>query len=50
MIELLKDLTDFLKTRKKLWMMPIVVVLVLLGSLLILTQESVVVSFIYALF
>jgi hypothetical protein len=39
-----------MKERKKFWMLPIFVVLILLGSLLILTQGSAVAPFIYTLF
>ncbi len=41
---------EFLKVRKKYWLMPIVVMLVFLGALIVLTQGSAVAPFIYALF
>ncbi len=41
---------EFLKVRKKFWLLPIVVVLVLLGALIVLTQGSAVAPFIYTLF
>lgn len=47
---LLKEFWDFLKVRKKWWLTPIMVVLVLLGSLIVFTQSSVVAPFIYTLF
>lgn len=50
MLELLKDLWGFMKERKKFWLAPIIIVLLLLGGLLILTQGSVVAPFIYTLF
>ena len=50
MIDLLKDLWEFLKVRKKFWMAPIILVLVLLGALIVLTQGSAVAPFIYTLF
>ena len=50
MIELLKDLWGFLKVRKKFWMAPIIIVLLLLGALIVLTQGSAVAPFIYTLF
>ena len=50
MLDLLRDLWDFLRERRKLWLLPIVVVLVLLGSLLVLAQGSAVAPFIYTLF
>ena len=40
----------FLKHRKKWWLGPIVVILVLLGALLVLTESSAVAPFIYTLF
>ena len=50
MLELLKDLWDFMKVRKKFWMAPIIIVMLLLGSLIVLTQGSAVAPFIYTLF
>jgi hypothetical protein len=50
MLELLKDLWDFLKVRKKFWMAPIIIVLLLLGALIVLSQGSAVAPFIYTLF
>lgn len=50
MLDLLKDLWEFLKIRKKFWLLPIFVVIVLLGGLLIFAQGSVVAPFIYTLF
>jgi hypothetical protein len=46
----IRELWIFLKARKKLWLFPIVIVMVLLGGLLILAQGSVVAPFIYTLF
>lgn len=46
----LKDLWKFLRARKKLWLLPIVIVMLMLGGLLILAQGSVVAPFIYTLF
>ena len=50
MLDLLKDLWDFLKIRKKFWMAPIIIVLLLLGALIVLSQGSAVAPFIYTLF
>ena len=50
MLELFSDLIAFMKVRKKYWLLPIIVVLVLLGTLLVLAQGSVVAPFIYTLF
>lgn len=50
MLELLKELWRFLLARKKLWLLPIILVMVMLGALLIFAQTSVVAPFIYTLF
>lgn len=50
MSEFVMELWAFMKERKKFWLLPIVVVLVMLGSLIVLTQGSAVAPFIYTLF
>jgi hypothetical protein len=45
-----KELWAFLRVRKKLWLAPIIIVMVLLGGLLVLAQGSVIAPFIYTLF
>jgi len=50
MIELLKDLWAFMKERKKFWLAPIIILLLLLGALLVLAQGSVIAPFIYTIF
>jgi hypothetical protein len=50
MLELIKDLWGFLKQRKKLWMAPIIGIMVILGALLVLTQGSALAPFVYTLF
>jgi hypothetical protein len=50
MIELLEDLWAFMRERKKFWLAPIVIVMVLLGGLIVFAQGSVVAPFIYTLF
>jgi hypothetical protein len=50
MFELLKELWKFMRIKKKLWLAPIIFVMVLLGSLLILAQGSVLAPFIYTFF
>lgn len=47
---ILAELWDFLKVRKKWWLAPIVIFLVLLGALIALSQGSAVAPFIYTLF
>jgi hypothetical protein len=46
----INELWAFLRVRKKLWLAPIIIVMVLLGGLLILAQGSVIAPFIYTLF
>ncbi|MDJ0834782.1 MAG: DUF5989 family protein [Gammaproteobacteria bacterium] len=50
MLDLIKDLWDFMKTRKKFWLAPLIIILLMLGALLVLTQGSAVAPFIYTLF
>lgn len=50
MMEFLQDLWSFLRVRKKLWLLPIIIVLALLGALVIATQQSSLATFIYTLF
>ncbi|MDG1820056.1 MAG: DUF5989 family protein [Porticoccaceae bacterium] len=49
-MDFLKELWTFLRIRKKLWLAPIIIVMVILGGLLILAQGSVVAPFIYTVF
>ena len=44
------ELLQFLKTRKKYWLMPIVLVMLTIGALLLFAQGSVLAPFIYTLF
>jgi hypothetical protein len=46
----LAELWAFLRVRKKYWLMPVIVMMVLFGGLLVLAQGSAVAPFIYALF
>tara|TARA_B100001248_G_C27120866_1_gene335659 strand:- start:247 stop:408 length:162 start_codon:yes stop_codon:yes gene_type:complete len=48
--ELLSDLWDFLKVRKKYWLAPLIVTILLMGTLIVFTQGSVVAPFIYSIF
>jgi hypothetical protein len=50
MIEFFKEFWDFLKVRKKYWLLPILILLVLFGSLIVLSQGTVVAPFIYTIF
>ncbi len=49
-LAVIKELWEFLKVRKKWWLAPIVVMLVLLGVLIVWTESSAVAPFIYTLF
>lgn len=49
-MNLLKELWAFLRARKKLWLAPIILILLILGGLLILAQGSVVAPLIYTMF
>ena len=49
-MEFIKEFLEFLKVRKKYWLLPIVIVLLIFGSLIILAQGSAVAPFIYTLF
>jgi len=49
-VEFLLELWDFMKERKKFWLLPIILCMVLLGSLIVFTSSSAVAPFIYTLF
>jgi len=48
--ELIKDVWDFLKIRKKYWLAPLIITIILMGALIVFTQGSVVAPFIYSIF
>ena len=50
MLSFLKEFWDFLRERKKYWLLPIIIVLALFGALIVLSQGSVVAPFIYTIF
>ena len=50
MLDLLKDLWGFMRVRKKFWLLPVIVVMVLVGALLVFAQSSVLAPFIYTIF
>ena len=50
MMEFLVDLWRFIRVRKKFWLMPILIMMVVFGGLAVLTKGSVVAPFIYTLF
>lgn len=49
-MELLRDLWGFLKTRKKFWLLPLIIVMLLFGILLFLASGSALAPFIYTIF
>jgi hypothetical protein len=50
MISFLKEFWEFLKARKKYWLLPTIIVLVLFGVLIVLTQGTAIAPFIYTIF
>ena len=48
--ELIKDIWNFLKLRKKYWLAPLIITIFLMGALIVFTQGSVVAPFIYSIF
>ena len=50
MLQLAGELWAFMRERKKFWLLPVIVVLVLFGGLLVFTQGSAIAPFIYTLF
>ncbi len=49
-LSVISELWEFLRVRKKFWLAPILIILLLLGGLIILTQGSALAPFIYAIF
>jgi hypothetical protein len=49
-MSLFRELWEFMRVRKKFWLLPIILIMLLLGGLLILAQGSAVAPFIYTLF
>ena len=49
-MSLLKELWAFMRARKKYWLAPIIVMMVILGALIVMAQGSAVAPFIYTLF
>jgi hypothetical protein len=50
MISFLGELWEYLKVRKKYWLIPALIIIALLGALIVLAQGSAVAPFIYAIF
>ena len=49
-LSILSELWDFLKIRKKWWLAPIIIFLVLFGFMIVLTEGTAIAPFIYTLF
>ncbi|MGB9129553.1 MAG: DUF5989 family protein [Thiobacillus sp.] len=49
-MSIFRELWEFMRVRKKFWLLPIVIIMVLLGGLLVLAQGSAIAPFIYTLF
>jgi hypothetical protein len=50
MIDFIKDLWAFMRERKKFWLAPKIILMVLLGALIVFSQGSAIAPFIYTLF
>ena len=50
MWDLMKDFAGFMNKRKKYWLAPLIITIVLMGALIVFTQGSVVAPFIYSIF
>jgi hypothetical protein len=49
-MEFLKELLRFLKTRKKFWLLPLIIILMLLALLIVITSGTALAPFIYSIF
>lgn len=49
-MDFIHDILQYLKIRKKFWLAPIIIVLLLFGALIVLTSGSAIAPFIYTLF
>lgn len=49
-MSIFRELWEFMRVRKKFWLLPIIIIMLLLGGLLILAQGSAIAPFIYTLF
>tara|TARA_A100001388_G_C28750800_1_gene492075 strand:+ start:309 stop:470 length:162 start_codon:yes stop_codon:yes gene_type:complete len=48
--DLVTDVWDFLRVRKKYWLAPLIITIILMGALIVFTQGSVIAPFIYSIF
>ncbi len=49
-MEIIKELYEFAKTHKKMWLLPIIAIIIGIGGVLVLAQGSAIAPFIYAVF
>ena len=49
-LDLLRDLWDFIRVRKKYWLAPLIITIILMGTLIFFTQGTAVAPFIYSIF
>ena len=49
-LDLISDIWDYLKIRKKYWLAPLIITILLMGTLLVFTQGTVIAPFIYSIF
>ncbi len=49
-MELLKEIWQFMRARKKYWLLPVIILMLLLGVLIVLAQGTAIAPFIYTLF
>jgi len=50
MLDLVRDLWAFMRERKKFWLLPILIMMVIFGGLIVLTKGSAIAPFVYTLF
>ena len=50
MLSLFSELWSYMRVRKKFWMLPIIIIMVVFGGLIVLTQGSAIAPFIYTIF
>ncbi len=49
-MEFFKELFEFLREKKKLWLLPLIIIMIFIGGILVLSQGSVVAPLIYTIF
>lgn len=49
-MELIKDLWDYMKTRKKFWLLPLIITILTIGAMIVFSSGSAVAPFIYSIF